>query len=113
MPGDQGVAMDTEFQIASCHCNHAGRAYITIKHLPSGALLGIQHLPFEHEHDQTLQQEQQRIATEALRLAREAAAFLAASIESCSGWPTAEHTHGAAPQENQPPNAFGFPTPPA
>ncbi|CAN7533958.1 hypothetical protein LJR225_003850 [Phenylobacterium sp. LjRoot225] len=87
---------------------------MTIKHLRTGAVLVLQHLPFEHAQDQTLQQEQQRIATEALHLTQEAAEFLAAEIESCAGWPTtAEHTCGAAPHENEPPNAFGFPMTPA
>lgn len=100
--------MDTEFEISSCRCDHAGKAYITIKHLRSGALLAIQHLPFEHEHDQTMEQEQDQIAAKAVQLARDAAEFLETEVESHAAWPTAEPRCGAAPREGEPPNAFGF-----
>lgn len=99
--------METEFEIASCRCNHAGKAYITVKHLRSGAVLVIQHLPFEHDHDETLEEEQHRIATAGQRLVQDALKFLAAEIKRGADWPTAEHRCGAAPREGEPPNPFG------
>lgn len=101
--------MGAEFEVASCHCNRAGRAYVTVKQPATGAVVVFQHLPFEHCCAESVQEEQHRIVTEAARIAREATEFLAAQTKQLCSWPTMELRPGPSPREGESPNAFGFP----
>jgi len=101
--------MDTIFEVAACHSNRAGKAYLTLRHLESGATVVIQHLPFEGEQAETLEAQQQRIAADGLALVRAAAAYLESRVGQTCRWSDIQRTIGAAPRENEPPNAFGYP----
>lgn len=101
--------MATHFEVAACHSNHAGRAYLTLNHLGSGAQLILQHLPFEHDHAETIEAQQHRIASEALAIVRAALDYLETQVSESCRWPDAEWRVGAGPHENEPPNAFGYP----
>lgn len=103
--------MDPKFEVASCHGDHAGNAYVTVKHVRVGAEVAVQHVPFDADAGESVAEEQARILGKAARIAREAAAFLEAEAKLACGWPTQASAPGASPREGEPPNAFGQPVP--
>ena len=101
--------MDTIFEVAACHSNHAGKAYLTLHHPASGATVLIQHLPFDYDQTEPLETQQHRIATRGLALVRAAVDYLESQLGETCRWSEIARTIGAAPRENEPPNAFGYP----
>jgi len=92
--------MNTEFEVAACHSDRAGKAHVSIKHA-GGTEISIQHIPFECDPAEVLTQEQQRIVAEAARIARKAAEFLDAQSTQLRTLPTQEEKPGAAPHEGE------------
>lgn len=69
-----------EFEIVGCHANRAGQASLTLRHLASGAVVSIHHVPFEHSYDETVGQECSRIQAAAADLAEQALLHVRAGL---------------------------------
>jgi hypothetical protein len=80
--------MTTDFEVVACHCDHAGQAHLTLRHLVGGSEVAIQQMPFETEEPESLAQEQARILADAARVARAAAEFLECEARQARAWPT-------------------------
>ena len=96
--------MTYDFQVVSCHGDHAGKAHVSISHGGGPCELVVRNMAFAADPAESVAEEQARILAEAARLAREAADFLAAEAVKSAGWPT-----GPGRREGQAPNAFGYP----
>jgi hypothetical protein len=96
-----------EFEILGCHANRAGHAGVTLKHVPSGATVSVHQIPFEHDYGETVGQECQRIRLAGGDIAQRAVQFLGERQPQDPG-PEAS-TPSAAPNADEPPNAFGQP----
>lgn len=100
--------MDAIFEVASCHCNHAGKAHLSLHHPGSGARILIQDLPFEFEQGEAIEAQQRRIAAVSLALVEATVSYLGAQDGAHRRWPEREWRIGAGPHENEPPNHFGY-----
>jgi hypothetical protein len=103
--------MSADFEVVACHCDHAGKAHLSVRRLDGGAEIAIQNIPFDAVQDESLVEEQARILADAARLAGQAAAFLQAEAKLERGWPTRSAKLSDAPGDGGQPNAFGQPTP--
>lgn len=90
--------MNTEFEVAACHSDRAGRAHLSLTHA-SGAEIAIQNLPFDCDPAEGLEQEQQRILADAAAHARRVAEFLETQSREVRAWPIQQDRPGAAPHE--------------
>jgi len=95
--------MVEEFEVVSCHGDHAGKAHLSVRRGACGAQIAIQHMPFEADAGESLAEEQSRILCQAAKIAREAADFFEAEAGQMRGWP--DRKQAAEP------NAFGQPIP--
>jgi hypothetical protein len=71
-----------DFVIVGCHANRASEASVTLRHLPSGALVSVHHVPFEHDYSESADAECDRIQRTAAQIAQAAAVFLTAQSET-------------------------------
>jgi hypothetical protein len=91
-----------DFEVVDCHCDHAGKAHLSIRARVGGVEVAIQHLPFEAQPQQTEPEEQAAILAIAARIAHDAADFLLAESGRPRSWPTRA-------RDGEAPSAFGQP----
>jgi hypothetical protein len=93
-----------EFEVTACHANRAGEASVTLRHIPTGAMVMVHHVPFKHDYGETVLAECQRIREAAAVIGRAAMSFLASHAEEGEIQP--DQAPGAAPQADEPANPF-------
>jgi hypothetical protein len=88
-----------EFEMTACHANRAGEASVTLRHLPTGAMVMVHHVPFKHDYGETVLAECQRIREAAAVIGRAAMTFLASHAEEGEIQP--DQAPGAAPRPDE------------
>jgi hypothetical protein len=99
-----------EFEMTACHADRAGHASVTLRHVPTGAMVMIHHVPFQHDYAETVRDECQRIRDAAAEIGRGAMSFLTSRTEDTEVLPDQEP--GAAPQPGESATPFDQTTPP-
>jgi hypothetical protein len=88
-----------EFEITGCHADHAGKASVTLRHVASGAVVAIHHVPFDHTPGASEEAQCDRIRRVAAEMGRAALATLEATAVAAQIAPAAGP--GAAPNPDQ------------
>jgi hypothetical protein len=101
--------MHSDFEVAACHGDHAGKAHLSVRDRQGGAEIAIHHMPFDADLNESLGEEQARILALAAGIARAAAEFLEAAATEVRAWPTHSPKLGPSPRQGEAPNAFGHP----
>jgi hypothetical protein len=73
-----------DFVITGCHANRASEASVTLRHLPTGAVVSVHHVPFQHDYGETSDAECDRIQRTAAEIAQAAVEFMADQSEARS-----------------------------
>ncbi|HEV2531412.1 hypothetical protein [Phenylobacterium sp.] len=93
-----------EFEMTACHANRAGQASVTLRHVPTGAMVMIHHVPFQHDYAETVRDECQRIRETAAKIGEAAMSFLTSHTDEAEVLP--DQQAGAAPQPGEPAKPF-------
>ena len=93
-----------EFEMTACHANRAGHASVTLRHVPTGAMVMVHHVPFQHDYSEAVGAECRRIREAAAKIGEAAMSFLTSHTDEGEAQP--EPAPGAAPQPDEPANPF-------